>query len=331
MKRRRLVALVSVAVLATLGLLVVGGITFLTRTTTGRDWARGVAQGFIDRRVHGGSVYLGRLSGSFLTNITIDSFAIRDKRGELLVATGRVTLDFDPRDIIDNRVFIRKARVEHPYVHLIQHPSGVWNFKEIFASPDASPPKPKDPTRRGFGDYIVLDSTYAHNGTLYVTMPWTPDDSLKGAKRDSSIRVHLNNPAKAVVKTADGYGRQYRWTNAHGLITHARLADPDSNAFGQEFHVDTLSADEFEPTFKFRNITADARKLGDSVWFKVAHFDMPASTGTGAGKVWWGGGQPQRYDIAIHGDSVSLDDVNWVYPDLPRTGSGSGASSMKRK
>ena len=29
-----------------------------------------------------------------------------------------------------------------------------------------------------------------------------------------------------------------------------------------------------------------------------------------------------RYDIAIRGDSVSLDDVNWVYPTLPRTGGG---------
>jgi spore cortex formation protein SpoVR/YcgB (stage V sporulation) len=29
-----------------------------------------------------------------------------------------------------------------------------------------------------------------------------------------------------------------------------------------------------------------------------------------------------RYDIAIHGDSVSLNDVSWVYATLPRTGGG---------
>ena len=50
---------------------------------------------------------------------------------------------------------------------------------------------------------------------------------------------------------------------------------------------------------------------------------MPASTGNGHGKVWWGSDLPVRYDIAIRGDSVSLDDVNWVYPTLPRTGGGS--------
>ncbi|MEO6879281.1 MAG: hypothetical protein ABI205_12430, partial [Gemmatimonadaceae bacterium] len=57
-------------------------------------------------------------------------------------------------------------------------------------------------------------------------------------------------------------------------------------------------------------------------WFDVPHFDMPASTGSGKGRVWWGSDLPMRYDIAIHGDSVSLDDVNWVYPTLPRTGGG---------
>ena len=89
--------------------------------------------------------------------------------------------------------------------------------------------------------------------------------------------------------------------------------------FGQEFVIDTLSVDEYEPTFKFRNISGHVQHLGDSVWFQVPHFDLPASTGNGHGKVWWGSDRPGRYDIAIRGDSVSLDDVNWVYPTLPRT------------
>ena len=43
-------------------------------------------------------------------------------------------------------------------------------------------------------------------------MPWEPDDTLRGAKRDSVIRAHIENPAKAVVKMFDGYGRRYAWT-----------------------------------------------------------------------------------------------------------------------
>ena len=36
-----------------------------------------------------------------------------------------------------------------------------------------------------------------------------------------------------------------------------------------------------------------------------------------------------RYDIAVRGDSVSLDDVNWVYPTLPRTGGGTVDLAIK--
>ena len=322
MTRRRLVALVSVGVLFTLGFLAVSTVLFITRTTRGREWLRGLIQPFVASKVHGGTIYIGHLSGSLLTNVTIDSLAIRDKRGELLASAGRSTFEYDPRDLVDNRIWIRRAVIEHPYVHLIQHANFTWNFKEIFASPNTAPSKPKDATARGLGDYIVFDSTTTRNARLFITLPWEPDDTLRGAVRDSVIRAHVTNPAKAVVQTFDGYGRRYAWTNIHGMIAHARLTDPDSDVkFGQQFHVDTLSADEFEPTFKFRKVTADVRKLGDSVWFKVPHFDMPASTGTGTGKVWWGN-DTTRYDIAIRGDSVSLDDVNWVYPTLPRTGGG---------
>src|SRR5262249_7574620 len=99
--------------------------------------------------------------------------------------------------------------------------------------------------------------------------------------------------------------------------------DPDSDKYGKEFRVDSLAADEYEPTFRFRNIRGVARLLGDSVWFQVPHFNLPASTGSGRGKVWWGSDLPVRYDVAIRGDSVALDDVNWVYPTLPHTGGGS--------
>ena len=323
MTRRRLVALVSVAVLFTLGLLVVVAVFFITGTNTGRERFRGWLQPFVASKIRGGTIYIGHLSGNFLTGISVDSLAIRDKRGELLASTGRTTCTYDPRDLIDNRIFVRRCFVEHPYVHLIQHANSNWNFKEIFASANAAPSKPKDPNARGWGDYVVFDSVTTRNGSFFLTMPWHPDDSLRGAVRDSVVRAHLTNPAKQVFKTFDGYGRRYAWTNVHGLISHARLADPDSDrTFGQQFRIDSLAADEYEPTFKFRNVTGDVRKLGDSAWFKVAHFDMPASTGSGSGKVWWGSDRPTRYDIAIRGDSVSLNDVNWVYPTLPRTGGG---------
>ena len=323
MTRRRLVALVSAAVLLTLGLLVFATGLFVTQTSTGRAKLRDFIQPMVASKVRGGSLYLGQMSGNFISNLTFDTVAIRDKRGELFLSTGRVTVTYNWRDIVDNRILIRRAEVAHPYVHLVQHSNGQWNFKEIFASGVDIPKLPKDLNTRNLGDYIVIDGAHVRDLTFLLTMPWRPDPALRGAARDSSIRVHLTNPAKAVARTFDGYGRTYAWRNGHGLLAHARLADPDSDkTFGQEFRIDTLSVDEYEPTFKFRQVTAHARHLGDSIWFEAPRFNMPASTASARGKVVWGSDLPVRYDIAVRGDSVSLDDVNWVYPTLPRSGGG---------
>jgi translocation and assembly module TamB len=328
MKRRSLVALVAAGVLVFLGLLAVSAVLFVTRTYRGREYVRSFAQPLIARAIKG-NLYIGHLGGSFLNQLTIDSVAIRDERGELFVSTGPITLDYNPRDIFDARAFIRHATIEHPYVHVVQHNDYSWNFKKIFAS-SPSPAPSKDVNTRGWGSYVVADSVKLHDATFLVTLRWQPDDSLKGTRRDSVIRVTLANPARAVTPTYDGYGRLYAWRNINGLISHARLFDPDSDQkYGREFKVATLSADEFEPTFKFRNVVADARLQGDSVWFQSPHFELPASNGRGAGKVWWGSDLPVRYDIIVHGTSVALEDVNWAYPPLPTTGGGSVDLSIR--
>ena len=321
MKRRKLVALVAASVFGTLAVVVFATLFFVTRTSTGHERVRSFVQPLLSSLAKGGDVYIGRLSGNLLNQVTVDSFAIRDKRGALLVSTGRVTASYNWRDLVDYRILIHRARLEHPYVHLVQHENGVWNYNEIFAKTGSE--KPKNEARRGIGDYIVLDSVTLRDATFLLTQPWHPDDSVHGAGRDSIIRAHLTDPEKAVGKTFDGYGRTYAWRSIKGLISHVRLADPDSDTkFGQEFLVASLSTDEFAPTFKFRNVAANVRRLADSLWLDVPHFDMPGSTGHARGRVWWGNGLPMRYDIAVRGDSVSLDDVNWVYPDLPRTGGG---------
>jgi translocation and assembly module TamB len=319
------VALVSIAVLAAGGLFALAVGLFFTRSAAGHEKLRELLLPVARRAVRGGSLYIGHLSGNFLTGFTVDSVAIRDKRGDLFLSTGRLSVAYNPRDLIDYRIAVLHAEVEHPYVHLIQHETGVWNFQEIFASPpERRLPRAPDLNTRGWGDYLVFDSTRTRDGSFVLTMPWHPDDTLHGAVRDSVIKAVLANRVKPVVRTADGFAKTWSWTDAHGLITHVRLADPDSDKrFGQQFDIGELAVLEHDPPFDFHHVGGTVRHLGDSVWINVPHFDLPASTGSGSGKIVWGSDRPVRYDLAIHGDSVALNDVSWVYATLPRTGGGS--------
>lgn len=325
MTRRKLVALVGACVMLLIGLVVLSTGLYLTRTDAGRQRLADIGLPFVRSKLPHAKLYVGKIGGSLIGDVTIDSLEIRDDHNEIFAATGRVTLAYNWRDLIDLRINITKATIEHPFVHIIQHQDYTWNFKQVFAGDNKKleTPKPLQTNTRGIGDYIVIDSTTVHNGTFLLTLKWSPDDTLKGAIRDSVIRYHLQTPSKAVVKTFDGYGRLYAWRNGNGVVDHIRLADPDSDKFGREIKIGTLSVDEYDPTFQFRNVRGLVNLLGDTASFSIPRFDMPASTGSAKGRVWWGSDLPVRYAIDVIGDSVSLNDVNWVYPTLPRTGGGS--------
>src|SRR4051812_3781890 len=114
MTRRRLVALVSAAVLLAIGLVVFTTGLFVTHTQAGRDKLRDIVLPMITRGIKGGKVYVGRLGGSLINGVTIDSVEIRDKRGDIFLASGPITVEWNWRDIIDNRLYLHRVIVEHP-------------------------------------------------------------------------------------------------------------------------------------------------------------------------------------------------------------------------
>lgn len=301
-----------------MGLLVVVGGAVLMRTDVPRNFIQQLAQSKIK-----GRVYIGRISGNLLAGLTIDSLALRDSTGEMVLSTGRVTVDYDIRDVIDSRIHLRHVAVEHPFVNLRDFGNNRWNYM-LRRSTGPTPVRTK--AARTLGSFVVMDSIRMANATFFLTMPWNVDDTLKGRIRDSVIAQQLRRTDRKITRTAwteSGLSRTYMWTGANVMVTHARIQDPDSNRFGQEFHIADLDVNEFDPPFRFRNVRGVVRRLGDSLWFDLPHFDLPRSTGSGKGKVVWGSRLPIRYDVLVRGDSVALSDINWVYNTLPMTGGGS--------
>lgn len=315
MKRRRLIALISLCTLATFGVLAMVAGVVVMRTDMATNFVRSRIAAAVN-----GSVYLGRISGNPFSGITIDSLMIRDRAGEIVVSTGRVTTSYDIRDLIDTRIHLRHVVAEHPYLHLRRHASGKWNYQELLGSGTKGPRR--DAPGRSWGDFVVLDSVRAVDATFMLSLDWSPDDTLSAAARDSVIRRELARTDRLIRKTPDGYARTYMWTKASGEISHARLVDPDSNQFGQEIHIASLDANEFDPPLRIRNLRGVVRRHSDSAWINFPHWDLPGSTGSATGKLVWGSDLPIRYDFVLQGDSVSLADLNWVYPTLPKTGGG---------
>jgi len=315
MTRRLRIAIGSAIILVGLMAIVVLSFLGVTRTSVGQERVRRMVSSMLEGKVKG-KVYIGRMSGGLVGGVRIDTVEIRDDEDSVFFASGPITVSYDPRDLFDRRILLSHLEAEHPYLHLRQHANGDWNFRRIFP---ASVEKEKR-NERGFGQYIVVDSSVIRDATVLLTLPWHPADSLRGAKLDSAIRHELARPDHEIRRTREGFARTWRWTDADANLGFARIADPDT--VGRLVRIRKMSFGETDPPFRFRNVSGTALNLGDSVFVDSDHFDLPGSTGKGHGSVVWGSDLPIRYYLHIVGDSVSLADVAWVYPTLPTTGGG---------
>ncbi|MGQ0714604.1 MAG: translocation/assembly module TamB domain-containing protein [Gemmatimonadaceae bacterium] len=317
MSRRRLVAIVSAAALLLIGVVAAAAVLSVTQTDLGRDYVRRYLQAQVTSKLgNRGKMYIGQISGGLITGVVVDSFAIRDADDSLFVSAGPIEITYDPRDIIDKRLLIGQLVVHNPHVNLRRHADGVWNYRRIFPK---GAPRPRTPDRR-FGEYIVIDTATIRDGTVIVTMPWSPSADLNARQRDSALAYARTTGGHEIRETSEGLKKTWRWTNLDVELPYARIADPDSA--GRLILVGRMDVDEADPPFRFRDVRGPVRIGDDTVRFDVTHFDLPGSTGRARGMVHWKGGGPVRYDVQVAGDSVALADIAWVYPTLPRDGGG---------
>jgi translocation and assembly module TamB len=317
MSRRRRVFVAFAAIVGFMIVLLAGGIYLLTRSEWGK--AKGVefALGIVNRAIQG-TLYVGRVSGSIFTGLDIDTLEIRDRNDSLFVAAAHVSLAYDPRDLLDRRILLRNVRFGRLTANLFEDSVGMFNFRRIFPS---GPPGPVQETpRQGWGQFIKIEDVIVDQAAITLTTRWAADSNLTRSVRDSITTFNLQRTDKVFWRGPGSIYETRRWTNGHIELDSARLDDRQPG--GRKFAIRNLAIDESDPPFRFRNVRGNVRILGDSIWAEVAHFELPGSAGNMVGKVWWGGGTPTRFDLSIRADTVSLDDIAWVYPTLPASGGG---------
>jgi len=333
-RRRVIVGLSALGILVT-AIVVVAAAIAATQTAWGRARIRAVVVAELRRVVHG-QLYVGNLEGNLLTNLTVDSIEIRDHEGRVLLATGRLHAEFDPRDLLDRRILFQRLEIDHPYVRLNHYPDESWNFKRILSPSSAGPSSPArlasrarlpEAEARGYGDFIMATHVVIHNGTFIFSERWRPDDSLRGARRDSAIAEALRRPHFGLERTSDGLMRTLTWSGIQLAAPYARIVDPDSA--GPGFEIDRLDMNEFFPPFRFSNVHGRVRIVHDTLWATLSHVELPGTVGRGSGKVYWGSNRPLTLALHFDADTVSLADIAWVYPTLPTTGGGRGSVDIR--
>ena len=125
--RRRTVVLATAAVLLSLMALLVGGVAALTQTDRGRAvLLRGVVP--VIGRAIPGKLYVGKVSGTLFTDITIDSIDIRAPDGTPFLSAGPIRATYDPRDLFDRRIVIKSLEIMRPSITMIDYGNDEWNW-----------------------------------------------------------------------------------------------------------------------------------------------------------------------------------------------------------
>lgn len=303
MSRRRLVALVSALLMLGLGASVIGGFVLATQSDDGREMIRRAVEGQIARAVNG-RVHLGRMSGSFLTDLRIDSIRISDENDSLFLATGPVRVTYDPRDFADGRLILRSVDAQRPHVVARREFSGEWTHEKIWPWFKNRRRVPR--RRSAFAAVFVLEKVRVRNASVDMLLPYAPDD----APRDSVTRA-------------------WHWTSLQLDVPRARVAYPDSA--GMRYDIARLDVDESDPPFKFSDLRGDLQVRGDTLWLTANTFSLPGSRGSGTLRASWKRDQPLRFVMDVVSDSVALADLAFINPSLPTEGSGSMRLQMRNR
>jgi translocation and assembly module TamB len=233
-----------------------------------------------------GKIHVGALSGGFLTGLTIDSLEFREPNDSLFLATGPVRVTYDPRDIMDGVIYLRSLDVQRPFMRL-QRRNNEWNYRSIFPAG-----APRTGPRRGFGSRITVANVRIRGGNVRLGLPWSPPDSLRGARRDSAIAVALADTTGGVRRIGPNeYEKEWKWSRIAMQLAHAAVADPDTS--GQRFEIARLDMVERYPPLNLRNVRGTVSRRSDSLWIDLSRFELPGSSGQASGKVVWGAAFPR--------------------------------------
>jgi translocation and assembly module TamB len=321
--RRRTIVLVTAAVLLTLVALFVGGVVALTQTDRGRALIVRLALPAA-RAAIPGKLYVGRVGGTLFNEITIDTLDLRSADGTPFLSTGPIRVTFDPRDLLDARIVVKSLDVMRPQITLVDYGDDDGNWRRALQRGGARARRARPSP---FGKFIVIDTAALHEATFTMRLPWEPNDSLQGARRDSALAFNLTR-LDGEVRAEDGrYVRVYRFVRGNMALGRTRLAHPDSA--GMRFPVRRLDVVWVYPPFWFRDLKGDFRRLGDSLWVDGASFSLPKSRARGEAKIVWGSDLPVRYDIRLRLDTVAMSDLAWIDASVPQTGGGKAFLTMR--
>lgn len=265
----------------------------------------------------GATVRLGRLTGNWLSQLSMDSLEIRDERDSVVFRSGPVNARYDASDLVAGRWVFDELTIERPVLLLHQRVDKTWNWEHVFVkSPGPATPAPQ----------VRASVLRLRGGTVRIQLPWTPEPWYTPRVRDSIVAARLK--AGTMANTADGIVAVYRFA---GLGADARAFDASApGRDGGSVNLVDVDADANFLPWPLRQLRGTVRWFRDSVQVAVGGVQAGRSRGSASGVAHLDRrGGPPRLDFRVKVDSLALADLAWISPVVPTDGGGRATLTIR--
>lgn len=303
--RRRIAHFIFVTALGTVGL-VLGGATALVETPAGRGLLARYASEFLDRVLHG-NVQVAAISGSFLSDLTLEGLVVHDTTGQLLASIPRAQLSYRLPNLLAGRYVLSRLSLDQPTIQLVKPRHGRMNYEAVLGLGQG--------TGGGRPPLVEFRQVEIRNGSVTILVPWTPPDSARTpAQVVRAIAAEQAKPGREIVVGPDGWRRAIRIQGFTTRMARARVSSPGRGPV--TIDLDSLAARVSDPGVTVRDATGHITIAGDSILFTLSRGALPGTTFRGTGKISW----PRDtllYDFDLNLPTLDLADLRWVSPDFP--------------
>ncbi len=318
--RGLLIGLGSVVLLAVLFVLII------TNTPWGRDQVRGFAEAQLNEVVEG-QVEIGRLDGNLIVGGTLRDMSIVDPEGRPFVTASEIGWRHSLSELVGRRIVLTRLEFSGLDLVLDQRPDEDWNFARIFEPEEAPDPDPA--AAPGLGDWIELREIRGEEFHVAVRMPWEPNPELTvGEREEQERRARAGEGLERVEEVPEGLQSVMAFRVSEAHLPRVVLAEPESDEIRVDLAHLSGGAEPFrspEPGV-VEHLSARLR-VGPEL-LEVEEFTLALPASELSGHVVFVP-ESSALQAAVDAPLVTLDDLRFLYPPLPREIEGQAALAVQ--
>ena len=260
-------------------------------------------------RVFRGRFEVGRVTGSFVRSLELDSVVIHDTLGDPFASVPRLTVRFAAPNLLAGRFVFSSADLERPNVRIVKRQNGRLNYQEILRLGENEGPGGGPPP------LVEVRNLRIHDAQIELRLPWNPPDTATTPDMiAAALTADRARPGRIVLQTIDGLRRIVTLSGVNARFPLLRISSPDDAPL--TFDVDSLSTQVSDPAIHLVNLVAHGWTRGDSLALTAQRVALASSQLSGGGVITWPNG-PVRFDLTLVAPRVALRDLRWISPDFP--------------